>query len=75
MKPHQINALFLVGGLIIGATLHYVMFSKTVSYKVNEAYEQGVQFGKDTECQQMLDNFQTADSVYIGKDEIKFFYR
>jgi hypothetical protein len=75
MKSHQINALFLVGGFIIGAILHYALFSKTVSYKVNEAYEQGVQVGKDTECQQMLDNFQTADSVYIGKNEIKFYYK
>lgn len=75
MKPHQINALFLVVGLVIGSVLHYTLYSKTVSYKVNEAYEQGVQFGKDTECEYMLNNFQNADSVYIGSNEIKFYYK
>lgn len=75
MKPHQISALFFLGGFIIGAVLQYTLYSKTVSYKVDEAYETGVQFGRDSECQEMLDNFKTADSVYIGSNEIKFYYK
>jgi len=75
MKPHQISSLVFIGGIIIGATLHYALYSKTVSLKVKEAYETGVQFGRDTECQEMLDNFNSADSVYIGSNEIKFYYK
>lgn len=75
MKPHQINSLFFLGGLIIGSVLQYTLYAKTVSLKVDEAYETGVQFGRDTECQEMLDNFKTADSVYIGSNEIKFYYK
>lgn len=75
MKPHQISALFFIGGLIIGSVLQYTFYSKTVSLKVKEAYETGVQFGRDTECQEMLDNFNSADSVYIGSNEIKFYYK
>lgn len=75
MKSHQINSLFFLGGLIVGSVLQYTLYSKTVSLKVDEAYETGVQFGRDTECQEMLDNFKTADSVYIGFNEIKFYYK
>jgi hypothetical protein len=78
MKPHQINSLFFLGGLIIGSVLQYTLYSKTVSLKVDEAYETGVQFGKegkDEECKDFLKQFNEADSVYIGSNEIKFYYK
>lgn len=79
MKSHQINALFLVGGIIIGAILHYTFYSRTVSLKVDEAYETGFDFGKeqgkDEECQDFIKRFNEADSVYIGSNEIKFYYK
>lgn len=75
MKPHQISALFFIVGLLSGALLHYVLFSGTVSYKVNEAYEQGINFGKEEECNDFIKQFNEADSVYIGSNEIKFYYK
>ena len=79
MKPHQISALVFIGGIIIGATLHYALYSKTVSLKVKEAYETGFDFGKeqgkDEECQDFIKRFNEADSVYIGSNEIKFYYK
>lgn len=79
MKPHQINALFFLGGLIFGVTLHYTLYAKTVSLKVDEAYEAGFNFGKeqgkDEECQDFIKRFNEADSVYIGSNEIKFYYK
>lgn len=74
MKPHQISALFFLGGLIIGAVLHYTFQSKIVVQKSNEAYEMGLQQGKDDELKDILINFNEADSVYISRQEIKFYY-
>ena len=75
MKQHQISALFLVGGIIIGAVLHYTFQSKIIVQKSNEAYEMGLQQGKDDELKDILINFDEADSVYISRQEIKFYYK
>lgn len=72
MKPHKINALFLLGGLIIGAVLHYTFQSKIVVQKSNEAFEMGLQQGKDDMIKDIIVNFNEADSVYISSEEIKF---
>lgn len=75
MKQHQVSALFLIGGIIIGAVLHYTFQSKIIVQKSNEAYEMGLQQGKDDELKDILVNFNEADSVYIGSNEIKFYYK
>lgn len=79
MKAHQVNSLFFAAGFIAGAILHYYLYSKTVSIKVNEAYETGYNFGKeqgkDEECKDFLKQFNEADSIYIGSNEIKFYYK
>lgn len=75
MKKHQINALVFLGGLIVGAVLHYTFQSKIIVQRSNEAYEMGLQQGKDDELKDMLINFNEADSVYIDSDEIKFYYK
>ena len=74
MKQHQVSALFLLGGIIIGAVLHYTFQSKIIVHKANEAYEMGLQQGKDEELKDILVNFNEADSVYISRQEIKFYY-
>lgn len=75
MKQHQISALFLIGGIIIGSVLHYTFQSKIIVQKSNEAYEMGLQQGKDDELKDILINFNAADSVYISSNEIKFYYK
>lgn len=75
MKSHQINALFFTGGLIIGAVMFYMFQAKTISQRSKEAYEIGLQQGKDDLLKDILINYNKADSVYISKDEIKFYFK
>ena len=73
LKSHQVSALVFVAGLLFGAVLHYYMFSKTVSYKVEQAYEQGYNFGAESELRCLLDNFNSSDSVSITEEGFHFY--
>lgn len=76
-KPHQLYSLVFVGGLLFGAALHYVLFAKTVAYRVNEAYEtgyeQGCQFGKDETTRSVIEQFNEYDSFTIYPDRIEWY--
>ena len=73
IKPHQASALWFCAAFFLGATVYHYMFSATVSMKVEQAYEQGVEFGEFNTTAKILENFKSADSVHIRENEICFY--
>ena len=55
MKSHQKNALIFVAGLLVGYTLSYYVLSASVSFKTEEAYELGYDFGVYSAYQKMIE--------------------
>lgn len=58
---HKMFALSLLISFFVGTGFSYYMLSKSVSYKVERAYEQGVEFGYETKelkagetCEELL---------------------
>jgi len=58
---HKQKALIFVAGMFAGYLLTYYMISQTVSYKVEEAYELGFQFGVQNH------SFIQSDSLNINQ--------
>lgn len=68
-KPHQVQLLFLIGGALMGYIFAYYMLSKSVSFQVERAYEDGINFQKEITEQTYLSNDQyiidRIDSILI----------
>lgn len=71
LKPHQCNALFVVFGIILGASLHYLFNSSNMNYIREKAYEQG---RKDVE-QEIIQGVLSADTTWVTENEIQFIYK
>lgn len=71
MKQYQRNALIFVAGLIVGYILTYYMLSKSISFKTEEAYELGYDFGVYSAYQKMIEetekvhNLNTTSNPYF----------
>ena len=55
MRQYQKNALIFVAGLLVGYTLSYYVLSASVSFKTEEAYELGYDFGVYSAYQKMIE--------------------
>ena len=55
MRQYQKNALIFVAGLLVGYVLTYYMLSKSISFKTEEAYELGYDFGVYSAYQKMIE--------------------
>lgn len=71
LRPHQCNVLFVVLGLVIGASLHYLFNSSNMNYIREKSYEQG---RKDAE-QEIIQGVLSADTTLVSENEIQFIYR
>lgn len=61
MKSHQKNALIFVAGLLVGYALSYYVLSASVSFKTEEAYELGYDFGVYSAYQKMIEETKGTD--------------
>ena len=71
LRTHQCNALFIVLGLVIGASLHYLFNSNNMNYIREKSYEQG---RKDAE-QEIIQGVLSADTTWVTENEIQFIYK
>lgn len=65
MKHYQRNALIFVAGLIVGYVLTYYMLSKSVSFKTEEAYELGYDFGVYSAYQKMIEETEKVHNLNL----------
>lgn len=72
-KEHQVYAIIAIVFLFLGALLHYVLITPTISDKVETAYELGRIDGKQEELELLIKNFHEADSVCIDSNRIMFY--
>lgn len=65
MKQYQRNALIFVAGLIVGYILTYYMLSKSISFKTEEAYELGYDFGVYSAYQKMIEETEKVHNLNL----------
>lgn len=68
-KRHQSYAIVALVFLFVGALLHYILISPTISKKVEEAYLQG----KQDQLEHIINNINWCDSMAINDGSIAFY--
>lgn len=73
LKSYQCNAIFVVFGILIGASLHYLFSNNNMDYVREKSYAQG---RKDVE-QEIIQGVLSADTTWVTEIEIeiKFIYK
>lgn len=68
MRQYQKNALIFVAGLLVGYVLTYYMLSKSISFKTEEAYELGYDFGVYSAYQKMIEESKRVHNLNLDNN-------
>ena len=71
LKSHQYNLVFLIFGILIGASLHYFFNKNNVEYVQKKAYQDGRE-----DCrQEIIKGILEADTTFVTQQDIQFYYK
>ena len=71
LKNHQYNLIFLIFGILIGASLHYFFNENNIEYVQKKAYQDG---RKDCR-EEIIKGILYADTTFVTEQDIQFYYK